>query len=138
LAQLREPLLVTVHLAPEDPRYIDLRRNVLAKLQRAMPNVTIRLAALGQSVVGSSSDEAYGEIEYSYGGRSARSRSSSHREALPILYELTGRPVPTPIRGEEYPGYPLVAEPQLALPWFFAALPLLIILAWWWMSRPPR
>ena len=27
LADLSEPLIVTVHLAPEDPRYVDLRRN---------------------------------------------------------------------------------------------------------------
>ena len=40
LAELREPLIVTVHLAAEDPRYVDLRRNVLAKLERIMPNVT--------------------------------------------------------------------------------------------------
>ena len=32
LARLAEPLSITVHLAPEDPRYIDLQRNVLAKL----------------------------------------------------------------------------------------------------------
>ena len=40
LATLREPLVVTVHLAPEDPRYVDLRRNVLAKLERALPDVS--------------------------------------------------------------------------------------------------
>jgi ABC-2 type transport system permease protein len=137
LAKLNEPLVVTVHLAPEDPRYADLRRNVLAKLERVVPRVTIRLASGGQTIVGSSTEEAYGEIEYSYGGRSARSRSTSHREALPILYELAGRPIPAPIAGEEYPGYPLVAEAQIALPWFFAALPLSIVLAWWCMSRPP-
>ena len=79
-----------------------------------------------------------GEVEYSYAGRSAKSRSTSHREVLPILYELAGRPIPTPIAGEEYPGYPLVAEAQVALPWLFAALPLLILFAWWWMSQPPR
>ena len=37
LAELREPLLITVHLAAEDPRYVDLRRNVLAKLERVVP-----------------------------------------------------------------------------------------------------
>ena len=44
LATLSEPLRVTVHLAPEDPRYMDLQRNVLAKLERAMPDVIVRLA----------------------------------------------------------------------------------------------
>jgi hypothetical protein len=138
LAKLGEPLVITVHLAPEDPRYADLRRNVLAKLERVMPRVSVRLAISGQTIVGSSVEESYGEVEYSYAGRSAKSRSTSHREVLPILYELSGRPIPTPIAGEEYPGYPLVAEAQVALPWFFAALPLLILFAWWWVSQPPR
>jgi len=117
LAKLNERLVVTVHLAPEDPRYADLRRNVLAKLERVMPRVNIRLAGGGQTIVGSSTEQSYGEIEYSYAGRSAKSRSTSHREALPVLYELAGRPPPTPIAGEDYPGYPLVAEAQI----FFAA-----------------
>src|SRR5262249_58971140 len=68
LAGLREPLIITVHLAPEDPRYVDLRRNVLAKLERAMPRVVIRLATTGQSMIGSTSEEAYGEVEYVDGG----------------------------------------------------------------------
>ena len=33
LAKLSEPLRVSVHLAPEDPRFIDLQRNVLSKLR---------------------------------------------------------------------------------------------------------
>ncbi len=103
-----------------------------------MPHVTVRLATAGQSMVGSTGEESYGEIEYLYGGRSARTRSTSHREALPLLYDLAGRPVPTPVPGEEYPGYPLVAGAELALPWFLGALPLLIAGAWWWTRRAPR
>ena len=53
LKVLREPLAITVHLAPEDPRYADLRRNVLAKLERVMAYVTVRLASSGQSMLGS-------------------------------------------------------------------------------------
>jgi hypothetical protein len=40
LAGLREPLIVTVRLAREDPRYVDLRRNVLAKLERARASLS--------------------------------------------------------------------------------------------------
>jgi len=138
LAELREPLIITVHLAAEDPRYVDLRRNILLKLERVMPNVTIRLATAGQSVVGSTSEEAYGEIEYSYGGRSDKSRSTSHREILPLIYALAGRPPPTPIAGEEYPGYPLLANASPALAWFLGGLPLLIVIAWWLSRRPPQ
>jgi ABC-2 type transport system permease protein len=135
LADLNKPLIVTVHLAAEDPRYVDLQRNVLSKLERIVPNVTIRLVTAGQSVIGSAGEVSYGEIEYNYGGRSAKSRSTSHREALPLLYGLAGVPVPIPQTGEEYPGYPLVADGWIALPWFFVALPLLIAVAWWWLNR---
>jgi len=138
LADLREPLIITVHFAPEDPRYVDLRRNVLLKLERVMPHVTIRLATTGQSMVGSTSEEAYGEVEYSYGGRSDKSRSTSHREILPLIYALAGRLAPTPIAGEEYPGYPLLANASPALAWFLGGLPLLIVIAWWWSRRPPQ
>jgi len=138
LADLREPLIITVHLAPEDPRYVDLRRNILLKLERVMPHVTIRLATAGQSVVGSTSEEAYGEIEYSYGGRSDKSRSTSHREVLPLIYALAGRRAPTPIAGEEYPGYPLLANASPTLAWFLGGLPLLIVITWWFSRRPPQ
>jgi ABC-2 type transport system permease protein len=135
LAGLSKPLIITVHLAPEDPRYVDLQRNVLSKLERTVPNVTIRLVTAGQSVIGSAGEESYGEIEYSYSGHSAKSRSTSHREALPLLYGLAGIPVPVPQTGEDYPGYPLVADGWIALLWFFAALPLLTAVAWWWWNR---
>jgi ABC-type transport system involved in multi-copper enzyme maturation permease subunit len=138
LADLREPLTITVHLAPEDPRYVDLRRNVLAKLERVMPRVAVRLATSGQSMVGSTSEEAYGEVEYSYGGRSDKSRSTSHREILPLVYALAGRLIPESIPGQDYPGYPLLADGSPALAWFLGALPLLIVIAWWWSRRPPQ
>jgi hypothetical protein len=138
LAELGEPLIIAVHLAPEDPRYVDLRRNVLSKLERVMPRVTVRLATSGQSMVGSTSEEAYGEVEYSYDGRSDKSRSTSHREILPIIYALAERPIPQPIAGQDYPGYPLLANGSLALAWFLVVLPLLIALAWWFSRRPPQ
>ena len=137
LATLRLPLLVTVHLAPEDPRYADLQRNVLAKLERAMPNVSATLAGQRQSFSGGSSDESDGEVEYVYGNRSDISRSTSPREILPLLYALAGVSLPAPTPGSEYSGYPLVASADAALFWFFGGLPLLIVLCWWWIRRPP-
>jgi ABC-2 type transport system permease protein len=138
LAEMREPLIITVHLAPEDPRYVDLRRNVLSKLQRVLPHVTVRLATIGQTMVGATSDDAYGEIEYFYAGRSAKSRSTSHREVLPLLYGLAGKPIPAPMPGEDYQGYPLEVGGVLPLAWFFGSLPLLIVIAWIWSRRAPR
>ena len=134
LASLTEPLTVTVHLAPEDPRYVDLSRNVLVKLERVMPKITIRLA--GDRLAGR--DERYGEVEYRYGERTDVSRSTSHREVLPLLYALAGRDAPRAQPGADYPGYPLDADAQPAMVWFFGALPALIACAWWWSRRPPR
>jgi ABC-2 type transport system permease protein len=137
LAKLAEPLVVTVHLAPEDPRYADLKRNVLAKLERVLPNVSVRLAGGRQSLATNAGDDSYGEVEYAYGGRSDVSRSSSPREILPLLYGLARLALPTPIPGADYPEYPLVANGSVALLWFFCGLPLLTALAWWRSRRLP-
>jgi ABC-2 type transport system permease protein len=137
LATMAAPLAIIVHLAPEDPRYIDLRRNVLAKLERAMPQVSIRLDTDRRSFATSAGDDSYGEIEYRYAGRSDKSRSTSPREILPLLYHLGGVAPPQPIRGAEYPGYPHVTNGEAALIWFLVGLPFLIVLAWWRSRRPP-
>jgi hypothetical protein len=139
LAGLSAPLQVTVHLAPEDPRYIDLQRNVLSKLARAMPNVAIRSASARQPVAtGSAGDDAYGEIEFQYGDRTDTTRSTSPREILPLLYGLARVSPPRADPDGGYPGYPLAADARLCLPLFFGVLPLLILLAWWFSRRPPR
>jgi ABC-2 type transport system permease protein len=137
LAGLAEPLTITVHLAAEDPRYIDLQRNVLAKLERTMPHVSIRLATARQSFASSAGEESYGEIEYRNGTRQDTSRSTSPREILPLIYGLAGVRPPVPIPSTEFPGYPLVTDGAFALVWFLAVLPLLIIFAWWRCRRPP-
>ncbi|MEA2921997.1 MAG: gliding motility-associated transport system permease protein [Bradyrhizobium sp.] len=137
LASLVGPLAVTVHLAPEDPRYADLQRNVLAKLERVLPNLSVSLAGGRQSLASNSGDDRYGEVEYSYGGRSDISRSTSPREVLPLLYALAEVEPPSAAPGGDYPGYPLVARGEAALLWFFGGLPLLIALAWWRSSRLP-
>jgi ABC-2 type transport system permease protein len=138
LASLAQPLVVTVNLAPEDPRYADLQRSVLAKLERAMPRVSIRLASGRQSLASMAGDDRYGEVEYTYGTRSDVSRSTSPREILPMLYGLAGVSAPPPAAGRDYPGYPLVAGRQIALSWFFVGLPLCIALAWWRSRRLPQ
>jgi len=107
-------------------------------LERAMPNVSIRLAAGRQTPATNSGDDSYGEVEYAYAGRSDVSRSTSPREILPLVYALAGTIPPAPASGGDYPGYPLVAPGQVALLWFFCGLPLCIALAWWQSRRFPR
>ena len=137
LAALAKPLMVTVHLAPEDPRYVDLGRNVLAKLGRVLPDLTVRLAG-ARTLAAGAGDDRYGEIEYAYGDRRDVSRSTSPREILPLIYGLADVLVPAPAGADEYPGYPLAGDRYAALAWFFGGLPLLIGFAWWRTRRPPR
>jgi ABC-2 type transport system permease protein len=137
LARLGAPLVITARFAPEDPRYSDLQRNLIAKLERTMPDVTVRLVAGRQTLIGAEADESYGEVEYAYGARRATSRSTSPREILPLLYGLADTPVPPPDPASDYPGYPLVANGQAAFAWFYGVGPVLIVAAWWWGRRPP-
>lgn len=134
LSKLSGHLAVTVNLAPEDPRFLDLRRNVLSKIERAMPSVTIEVMSRPR---GGDTDR-YGEIDYSYDGRADMSRSTSPREILPLIYSLAQVQPPTSSAGPDYPGYPFVLDTRLALPWFFGVLPLAILLCWWLVRRPPK
>src|SRR5712675_913330 len=138
LAKLAEPLVVTIHLAAEDPRYADLQRTVLAKLERVLPNVSVRLAGGRQTSATNSGNDRYGEVEYAYANRSDVSRSTSPREILPLLYGLAAVSPPAPASGGDYPGYPLAANGQVVLIWFFCGLPLCIALAWWRSRRLPE
>jgi ABC-2 type transport system permease protein len=133
LGQLHERLLVTVHMASSDPRLVDLDRKVLARLKRAMPWVTIRIAEPGQtSPFGTAGDENYGEIVLTYHGRSAMTRSTGAGEILPILYELAGVASPVPSApGPDEPGYPLVADASNAAVWFYGVQPLAFAVVWW-------
>jgi ABC-type transport system involved in multi-copper enzyme maturation permease subunit len=133
LGQLQERLFVTVHLASSDPRLVDLDRKVLARLKRAMPWVTIRIAEPGQaSPFGAAGDQDYGEIVLAYHGKSATTRSTGAGEILPILYELAGVDLPAPgAASADEPGYPLVADASNAAIWFYGVQPLAFAVAWW-------
>ena len=134
LSKLSGHLAVTVNLAPEDPRFLDLRRNVLSKIERAMPNVTVNVAGRTNDA----DADRYGEVDYAYAGRTDMSRSTSPREILPLIYGLAGLPPPSALAAPDYPGYPLVMDARWAMPWFFGLLPLAIVIFWWGSRRPPK
>jgi ABC-type transport system involved in multi-copper enzyme maturation permease subunit len=133
LGQLQGRLFVTVHMASSDPRLVDLDRKVLARLKRAMPRVSIRIAEPSQAnLFGAASDEDYGQIVLTYRGKSATTRSTGAGEILPILYELAGVGLPAPgAAGADEPGYPLVADASNAAIWFYGVQPLAFAAAWW-------
>jgi len=141
LGQLRERLSVTVHMATSDPRLVDLDRKVLARLKRAMPRVTVRIADSSQTTLGTSDGADYGEIAMTYHGRSATTRSTGAGEILPMLYELAGVSSPAPgTTGPDEPGYPLVADASNSAIWFYGIEPFAFAAGWWFAAgrRIPR
>lgn len=130
LSALRKRLTVVVHLAPEDPRYIDFERNILGKLQRTMPDVTIVQESRTRTGALEEASDKYGTILYKYGGRQAESRSTGTGEILPLIYGLAQVERKSTPTDPPYPGYPLEAGTRSAEIWFYGALPLLIVAVW--------
>jgi ABC-2 type transport system permease protein len=137
LGQMTKELKIEVNLASNDSHLRDLQRNVLTKLQRTAPHVTINyLESSTTSLLGGSSGANYGLVTYTYGGKQGTSRATTAREVLPLIEALDGRTVtPDPLR--PYPGYPLITSADGAVIWFYAALPLLALLGWWFSQKPP-
>jgi ABC-2 type transport system permease protein len=130
LARIREPLRVTVFLSAEDPRLMDLDRNILSKLARILPDVEIVHAAHSRAGLFEASGEHYGEVWYEMSGRKSMTRSTTEQIVLDNLYQLAL--VPAPLRNEsEFPGHPLPVTPRGAAWIYYAVWPLATCLAGW-------
>ena len=138
LRQMSKELKVNVNLAANDSRLADLDRNVLSKLPRAMPHVTITYAETSTtSLFGGTSGANYGLNTYTYGVKQGVTRATTAREVLPLIEALDNRVV-TPDPTAAYPGYPLVTSADAASVWFYGLLPLLAVGGWWYSQRAPR
>ena len=137
LRQVKEPLRVTVYLAPEDPRLTDLERGIVGKLRVTLPHVDMVYAAQSRSGLFESGEDHYGEVWYELGGRSAMSRSTTEAIVLEELYQLAGIQPPAASNEPGYPGYPLAARPRGAA-WIFYALWPAITCAVWWANYKRR
>ncbi len=140
LGAVRDPLRITVHLAPEDPRLADLERGVLRKLRRALPTVDVRYAATTSTGLFErrEGDASYGEVWYELGGRRTLQRSTTEPIVLETVYALARLTPPAADEAPAYPGYPLHAEPRGASWLFYAAWPLGVALLWAWRRRRAR
>jgi hypothetical protein len=138
LARMDRGLAISLYLAPEDSRAQEYERNVLAKLKRLTPDLTVHWMETGKAGgFGAAQDDRYGLIVYEYTGRRAESRSNSPREILPLLHDLAGATV-TPVETPPYPGYPRVADARPAALWFYGLLPAMILFAFWRHARAGR
>jgi ABC-2 type transport system permease protein len=125
LAGIRTPLTIQVHLAAADPRRLDLERQALAKLRRAMPTVRVTYIARTSSGLFEGADPGYGEIWYDLGGRRAMSRMTTEEGVLETILGLAAV-VPPQDDAPEYRGHPLAASPVGATFAFYFAWPVAV------------
>jgi ABC-type transport system involved in multi-copper enzyme maturation permease subunit len=128
LAGIDAPLTLTVFLAAEDPRMTDLEDNVLVKLRRTMPHLTVRYPLAGRSGL-FENDDRYGEIVYHLGAKTETSRSTTEAIVLETIATLAGVAMPPPSEST-YPGYPLAKLPAGAPLVFYGLWPVAVIAAW--------
>ena len=129
LAQIRTPLKIEVHLAPEDPRRVDLERQALSKLRRLKPTLQIQYVSATTIGLFEQTSEHYGEILYDLGGRKAMSRVTTAEGVLETIYALAGTPPPTENDEDIFRGHPLAVPPKGAAAVFYGIWPGMVLAA---------
>jgi ABC-2 type transport system permease protein len=127
LAQIRAPLGIEVHLAPEDPRRADLDRKAIAKLRRVMPSVRVRYVSATSIGLFEQTAPHYGEIWYELGGKKEMSRATTAESALETIYDLAGIKPPLEADDQIFRGHPLAAAPKGAAAVFYGIWPAAIV-----------
>jgi len=129
LSAIREPISIEVHLAPEDPRRVDLERHVLAKLRRVRPDLHVRYVSGTSIGLFEQTSAGYGEIWYDIGGRKSAGRSVTAEAVLETLYSLAGTPPPAADDEGVFRGHPLVTHAPGAATVFYLLWPALVVSA---------
>jgi hypothetical protein len=127
LAGIPGPLTIEVHLAPEDPRRVDLERRALSKLRRVRPDVKVRYVSATSIGLFEQTSEGYGEIRYELGGRRSVSRSTTAEAVLETIYALAGVTPPAEDDESIFRGHPLAASPRGAAVIFYGLWPLAVL-----------
>ncbi|HKP45190.1 MAG TPA: hypothetical protein VJT50_01205 [Pyrinomonadaceae bacterium] len=135
LRQINQPLKITLVLAPEDPRLADYEQNVLKKLRRVLPHLEVNYAAESQTGLFDNAGDHYGEIWYEMNGQKAMERSTIDAVVLEQIYRLSGTNPPAQTEENDFPGYPLAANPRHASLIFYVLWPLATMIAWWFVRR---
>jgi hypothetical protein len=129
LARIAGPITIEVHLAPEDPRRVDLERRALSKLRRVRPDLQVRYLSATSIGLFEQTSASYGEIWYDVQGRKAVSRSITAEALLETLYSLAGVAPPAEDAAAIFRGHPLMARPTGAAPLFYILWPALAVAA---------
>jgi len=128
LRQIHNPLEIEAHLAPEDPRRVDLEHRVFSKLRRIMPTVEISYVSATSIGLFEQTNPHYGEIWYKLNGRSLMSRATTEEAVLATIDELAGLKPPEEMSEDVFRGHPLAVPPHGAAVVFYLVWPGLIII----------
>ena len=127
LRKIHGPLRIEVHLAPEDPRRLDLDHNALSKLRRLLPAVQVQYLSATSIGLFEQTSAGYGEIWYELAGRKTMSRVTTAEGVLETIYSLAGIPPPVESDDAAFRGHPLAAPPKGAGILFYGFWPGLIL-----------
>ncbi len=129
LRSIRTPLRIEVHLAPEDPRRIDLEHRALSKLRRVLPDLHVDYLSATSIGLFEQTSEGYGEIRYHLGGKSTTSRATTAEGVLEAIYSLADV-TPAAENGEDiFRGHPLAVRPAGAAAVFYGVWPAVVLLS---------
>ena len=129
LRQIQAPLRIEVHLAPEDPRRLDLEHRALSKLRRIMPKLQVQYVSATSIGLFEQTSAGYGEIWYQMGGRKTMCRVTTAEGVLETIYSLAG--VSPPPENDEaiFRGHPLAVPAKGAGILFYGLWPGLIVVS---------
>ena len=128
LRQIHAPLRIEVHLAPEDPRRLDLEHRALSKLRRVMPKLEVRYVAATSIGLFEQSSAGYGEIWYELAGHKTMSRVTTAEGVLESIYSLAGVVPPAETEDAIFRGHPLAVPPRGADIIFYGVWPGLVVI----------
>lgn len=121
LRAIHAPLQIEVHLAPEDPRRVDLEHRAISKLRRIMSSLKVEYVSATSIGLFEQANPHYGEIWYELNGQKMMSRVTTPEGVLQNIYSLTG--VAPPEADDVFRGHPLAVTPKGAALIFYALWP---------------
>jgi ABC-2 type transport system permease protein len=135
LKQIRAPLRIEAHLAPEDPRRVDLERRAIAKLRRVLPRLDVQYVSSTTTGLFEQTTAHYGEIWYELDGRRAMSRTTTADGVLETIFSLAGKTPPPESSDDIFRGHPLAVPPKGAAAVFYGIWPALAIAGAFFVRR---
>jgi ABC-2 type transport system permease protein len=134
LRQIRLPLRIEAHLAPEDPRRFDLEHRAIVKLRRVMPKVQVSYVSATSIGLFEQTSAHYGEIWYELGDRKTMSRMTTAEGVLEAIYSIAGVAPPAE-QDDEFRGHPLAVPPKGAATVFYGIWPAAIVAGLFFVRR---